>query len=722
MYSGDAAAYSAYSSQISSTLSLSNPSPHYRATTFPNMGANSSHQHPFNMNMDSASGELSIPHTLSPELQITLLRHTLAEKNQELGYLKNSLLVTVKDLSEYTTKLGETVDTIHSKINAPPCFCSPQHKQEDFPLVKHWKNPKTKKKSKDSSFDVEETKLVGDTTWYITHQDGSPISTEYADEMCAHGCMIWQDLKLEGIHLTSWGAAGLRAYKTYEELMCWRFVELSYGENNWKAHRLTCDNYPSWHKTYGTDLNSIKVEGDDNGPSTSKPSNKRGSSEAPPAGKHRKVSTPSPLRTSTTPDPVPTTAISNPISIMPTSISNPESISVATPIPTSSTTSTPSAASVSTPPPMANTPPVPSTPGIFPTFSSNGMVSQARTSMSMQMPPTNILPFTSASMQTPPPAPTDILPSASASTQTPPTNILPSASTSMQTPPPAPTNILPSASMPTQTPPTNILPSASVSMQTPPPAPTDILPSASTSMQTPPTNILPSASTSMQMHLPATLNGTTHQMPFTTSLMYSTPVGTTTSIASRSFLPQLDLPLSPSGHLISSLIPTNSSQRIDAELSSAGPSNSHSQVSRASQIQDKDRLAALAAAAFMSQEEKFEMLNDPLADMYEEPEEVPFLNPSSSSAQLASATDNIKCVDSSESKNSKNRKACKLPNPELTDAKMICKYKWVTANPTGSEVQFDAYWKNLGTGGHKPYMVRATAFKDAKKKAKGKPK
>ncbi|KAF5335649.1 hypothetical protein D9758_017763 [Tetrapyrgos nigripes] len=125
----------------------------------------------------------------------------LSAKSAELDDLKELIVANLATLSKQVLSLTESVKSLEEKVHAPPSFCSPQHKQEDFPLVTPWYRPSSKDKGESS---MEDTSHKAGTTWYIKHEDGSPITAAEADDMRAFMHTILYDLLREGLLAKTW--------------------------------------------------------------------------------------------------------------------------------------------------------------------------------------------------------------------------------------------------------------------------------------------------------------------------------------------------------------------------------------------------------------------------------------------------------------------------------------------------------------------------------------
>ncbi|KAF9498381.1 hypothetical protein BDN71DRAFT_1587417 [Pleurotus eryngii] len=115
---------------------------------------------------------------------------------------------------------------------------------------------KVKGKAKDSDDNV--------TAWYITDLKGQPVSGRYVDDIRKHARAIWWQFHAAGIAPMKWSQASLTTKKAYEAELCTKFPELTYGENNWKAHQVATDNYPNWYKknirSKGLNGSTVKTE------------------------------------------------------------------------------------------------------------------------------------------------------------------------------------------------------------------------------------------------------------------------------------------------------------------------------------------------------------------------------------------------------------------------------------------------------------------------------
>lgn len=87
-------------------------------------------------------------------------------------------------------------------------------------------------------------------TWYVETEDGDPVSGEIVEAIRLSARTIWQTLVSRNIAPTNWADATLEAHNYYEHHLCRRFPQLSYGANNWKAHMIATENYPSWYNKH----------------------------------------------------------------------------------------------------------------------------------------------------------------------------------------------------------------------------------------------------------------------------------------------------------------------------------------------------------------------------------------------------------------------------------------------------------------------------------------
>ncbi|KAG6896262.1 hypothetical protein C0992_009419 [Termitomyces sp. T32_za158] len=83
-------------------------------------------------------------------------------------------------------------------------------------------------------------------TWYVEDINGEVVSAQKVEQYRADARSVWQYLSDNGMAPNTWAEANLVAMNYYEHHMCTRHPELSYGSNNWKAHQIATDNYPSW--------------------------------------------------------------------------------------------------------------------------------------------------------------------------------------------------------------------------------------------------------------------------------------------------------------------------------------------------------------------------------------------------------------------------------------------------------------------------------------------
>lgn len=84
-------------------------------------------------------------------------------------------------------------------------------------------------------------------TWYVEDNCGNSVDGDTVDSMRAYAWLIWQYLLNSQMAPSTWADINVVVHNYYEHHMTKRFPELGYGANNWKAHMLATDNYPSWY-------------------------------------------------------------------------------------------------------------------------------------------------------------------------------------------------------------------------------------------------------------------------------------------------------------------------------------------------------------------------------------------------------------------------------------------------------------------------------------------
>ncbi|KAG6876753.1 hypothetical protein C0992_011883 [Termitomyces sp. T32_za158] len=127
----------------------------------------------------------------------------------------------------------------------------PSLNKDDFPQVKNWTRQEytTAKKKKATITSLRST-TENSANSYIETKEGEPVDKVVMHQVRAHARHLWRSLHSRGIAPPTWAAATLEAYNYYEHHMCQKFPELSYGANNWKAHMVATENYPSWYNNH----------------------------------------------------------------------------------------------------------------------------------------------------------------------------------------------------------------------------------------------------------------------------------------------------------------------------------------------------------------------------------------------------------------------------------------------------------------------------------------
>jgi hypothetical protein len=148
----------------------------------------------------------------------------------------------------------------------------PHLRHEDCPKIKYWtrssfleaKKSRKSETSLDSDNDQSdnETGISGENkmTWYVETLDGRTCTKERILAIRQLGRAIWFRLHREGRAPEKWQRIDSEARSLYEAEMCQKFPELSYGENNWKAHQIAQDNYSSWYKKNIKEKTQFKEE------------------------------------------------------------------------------------------------------------------------------------------------------------------------------------------------------------------------------------------------------------------------------------------------------------------------------------------------------------------------------------------------------------------------------------------------------------------------------
>jgi hypothetical protein len=138
----------------------------------------------------------------------------------------------------------------------------PRHKAGDPipPLltnVKYWKRSEyleAKRKGKNATGVKGRAKENRDSnantmTWYVTDEHGAAVGAAEVEFMRERARAGWWLLLHLGLAPITWCKITVDASDIWEFYMVSRFVKLTFGEENWKAHMIATDNYPSWALT-----------------------------------------------------------------------------------------------------------------------------------------------------------------------------------------------------------------------------------------------------------------------------------------------------------------------------------------------------------------------------------------------------------------------------------------------------------------------------------------
>ncbi|KAG6914497.1 hypothetical protein DXG01_016920 [Tephrocybe rancida] len=149
--------------------------------------------------------------------------------------------------------IASSLDSLSSKAASSPSTTA----VESLPVPTELKARKNRK----SSTGFDKSGSGGNVmTWYVETDDGEPVGNDTVDGLRALARLIWNELEKRGIAPATWAKAGLAAHNYHEHHMCQRYPELSYGENNWKAHQVATDNYSLWYGKYISRTLKIKEE------------------------------------------------------------------------------------------------------------------------------------------------------------------------------------------------------------------------------------------------------------------------------------------------------------------------------------------------------------------------------------------------------------------------------------------------------------------------------
>ncbi|KAF5371029.1 hypothetical protein D9615_010031 [Tricholomella constricta] len=189
-------------------------------------------------------------HQLQKDVQF--LHRMLSESHQELiGLIRTSSSTVAAaierlSLSSGTSSLAPLTD--HSVALPLPVL-----DKEDYPDVKYWTKKEytaAKKRRKSSTGLIPSDGNGNVMTWYVEMEEGEPVDTATVEAIRAHARSIWQSLRTWNIAPATWADASLEAHNYFEHHMCRQFPLLSYGANNWKAHMIATENYPSWYSKH----------------------------------------------------------------------------------------------------------------------------------------------------------------------------------------------------------------------------------------------------------------------------------------------------------------------------------------------------------------------------------------------------------------------------------------------------------------------------------------
>ncbi|KAG6824973.1 hypothetical protein H0H92_005266 [Tricholoma furcatifolium] len=141
---------------------------------------------------------------------------------------------------------------------AVPCL-----DEDDYPDIKYWYKEKfiAAKKERRALTGLRQEQDHGNTmTWYVEDEAGDPVDSRKVNQIRADARHIWTYLRDHNMAPATWNEVNLAAMNYYESHLCARHPELSYGANNWKAHQIATDNYPSWASNHLTRPLKIKNE------------------------------------------------------------------------------------------------------------------------------------------------------------------------------------------------------------------------------------------------------------------------------------------------------------------------------------------------------------------------------------------------------------------------------------------------------------------------------
>lgn len=157
------------------------------------------------------------------------------------------------DIINTLSACSKSVETKAAKSTKPDfsaTFSVPYLDADDFPQITYWTQKKyhaAKKEKKGFTNLHHQAKSHGNTmTWYVQDINSNTITSQEVEQYCIDARSIWQYLLNNDMAPKTWANANLAAMNYYEHHMCSHHPEFSYGANNWKAHQIAIDNYPSW--------------------------------------------------------------------------------------------------------------------------------------------------------------------------------------------------------------------------------------------------------------------------------------------------------------------------------------------------------------------------------------------------------------------------------------------------------------------------------------------
>ncbi|RDB17058.1 hypothetical protein Hypma_001775 [Hypsizygus marmoreus] len=185
-----------------------------------------------------------------------MLRDVQTELTLTIRNSQTTLLSAIENLTNLTPAPS-------SKASHTSQLPVPSRNQSDLPGIKFWtkKDYLAIRNTRGSSTgfkasDEDSNKM----SWYVETEDGNPASKDMIETIRAFAQTIWQYLLDNSLHPRTWTEVNLVAHNYYEHHMCERFPQLSYGANNWKAHMIATDNYPSWYGKHVGRTSKVKNE------------------------------------------------------------------------------------------------------------------------------------------------------------------------------------------------------------------------------------------------------------------------------------------------------------------------------------------------------------------------------------------------------------------------------------------------------------------------------